>query len=479
MRTDNRWLVLVAMTCSLSMIMLDQTVVSVALPSMTRDLPLTPSGQQWVVSAYVLGIAAVVAFGARAAARLGPVTCFRIGVVGFFAASVACALAPHGGAGQSWLLAARATQGVGAALMIPVSGTLVMNAFPIAQRGRAMGLYAGISQIFLALGPLIGGLLTEHVSWRAVFWLNVPVGLAALVLVHRAAPDNRRDVTARVRPAQLALLVAGMAATVLAVQESSQWGWTSVRTVAVLAAGLALLTLFVFTQLRDTDPIVAVRMLAGRAFAGNVGIGFAIQFGLLAVVVFTSLYNQNLLHFSPVVAGASALAVVLPITLASQLGGRWYDRAGVRPPVLTGLVLCLLGMVAWTAATPHLQYRDQVPGMILMGLGIGLTISPNNTDALSCSGPAQRAQASGILQTFRQLGGTLGVAVLSTVVLGYEHRTPGAAVTPAQHAADAITVGFAAAAAVFALALVFGWFFLPRGRRLGAATGQEPAAALG
>ena len=199
MRTAaNRWLVLVAMTGSLSMIMLDQTVVTVALPSITRDLPLSPSGQQWVVNAYVLAIAAVVAFGGRAADRLGPATCFRVGVLMFFAASVACALAPHGPAGQPWLLTARAVQGVGAALMIPVSGSLVMNAFPAAQAGTAMGLYAGISQIFLAFGPLIGGVLTAAVSWRAVFWVNVPVGLAALAMVHLARPDDHRTSTARV-----------------------------------------------------------------------------------------------------------------------------------------------------------------------------------------------------------------------------------------------------------------------------------------
>jgi MFS family permease len=229
----------------------------------------------------------------------------------------------------------------------------------------------------------------------------------------------------------------------------------------ILGAGIVLTAVFVVTQLRETEPIVTVRMLANRAFAGTLGVGFAIQFGLLAVVLFSSLYVQNLLHYSPVVAGISVLPFVLPITVAAQLGGRWYDRVGVRPPVLTGLALCLVGLLARTLVTPQLTYRPQVPGMILMELGIGLTISPNNTDTLARSAPAQRAQASGISQTFRQLGGTLGVAILDTIVVSYEHPTaPG--LSPAQHAADAITIGFAAATGVFAIALVFGWLFLPR-----------------
>jgi EmrB/QacA subfamily drug resistance transporter len=456
----NRWLVLIAMTGSLSMTLLDQTVVAVALPAMTRSLPLSPSGQTWVVNAYVLAIAALIAFGGKLANRIGPVSCFRWGVAIFFSASVACALAPNGDLGQSWVLAARAVQGVGAALMIPVSGSIVMNSFAPSEQGKAMGIYAGISQIFLALGPLIGGVLTEHISWRAVFWLNVPIGLTALVLVHVAKPDNQRSDSVKIRFSQLVLLVTGIGSSVLAVQESSDWGWLSVRTLVILGVGLILTTWFVVTQFRETEPIVAVRMLVRRSFAGNIGVGFAIQFGLLAVVLFSSLYVQNLLHYSPVVAGISVLPFVLPITVAAQIGGRWYDRSGVRAPVLTGLALCLVGLLARTLALPDMSYWPQVPGMVLMGLGLGLTISPNNTDTLARSEPAQRSQASGISQTFRQLGGTLGVAILGTIVISYEH-SPAHGVNPAQHMADAITIGFAAATAVFALALAFGWIFLP------------------
>ena len=195
-KAGNRWLILVAMTGSLSMLMLDQTVVTVALPSMSRDLPLSASGQQWVVNAYVLAIAALVAIGGKVADRFGGVSTFRVGVITFFLASAGCGLAPHGDLGQSWLITARALQGVGAALMMPVSAVIVMAAFGIKERGRAMAVYVGLSQIFLAVGPLLGGVLTEKVTWRAVFWINVPVGIAALILVHIAVQPTS---AARVR----------------------------------------------------------------------------------------------------------------------------------------------------------------------------------------------------------------------------------------------------------------------------------------
>ncbi|AZG46493.1 MFS transporter [Gordonia insulae] len=449
--TGNRWLTLLAMTGALSMIMLDQTVVTVALPSMTRDLGLSSSGQQWVVNAYVLAMAACVALGGKLGDRFGPVTCFRVGVVTFFIASVLCGLAPGGG-GEVWILAARAAQGVGAALMMPVSAKIVMDAFPIQERGRAMAVYAGVSQIFLAVGPLIGGALTEWISWRAVFWLNVPVGVIALILVAVARPADRRDRTEKVSISAAAMLVTGLLLTVLAIQQGSTWHWGSPATLVPLALGIIITTAFIVTQWRSATPLVAVRLLARRAFGANLITLGLVQFSLLAAILFSTLYLQDLLHMSPMTAGLASLPLILPITVAAQLGGRWYDRRGNRPPVLTGLAIATLGMICWTISLPHLDYAWQVPGMIITGFGLGLVFSPTNTDALSRVTSAERGQASGIVQTVRQLGGTLGVAVIGSIVLGVEHqvtRTP----IP-QHAADAITVGFWVATAVFALALV-------------------------
>lgn len=474
-RSGNRWLTLFAMTGALSMIMLDQTVVTVALPSMTRDLGLSSSGQQWVVNAYVLAMAACVALGGKLGDRLGPVTCFRVGVIVFFGASVFCGIAPTGGGGELWILAARAAQGIGAALMMPVSAKIVMDAFPISDRGRAMAVYAGVSQIFLAIGPLIGGALTEWISWRAVFWLNVPVGVLALVLVAIARPANLRDRDAHVSVGAAALLVTGLLLTVLAIQQGSTWHWSSPATLIPLVIGLLLTTVFVVTQWRSATPLVAVRLFARRAFTANLVILGLVQFSLLAAILFSTLYLQDLLHMSPMKAGVAALPLILPITVGAQLGGRWYDRRGNRPPVITGLTIATIGMACWTLSLPHLDYKWQVPGMIITGFGLGLVFSPTNTDALSRVSQAERSQASGIVQTIRQLGGTLGVAIIGSVVLGIEHqvtRTP----IP-QHAADAITAGFWIATAVFAVALVSAVVLLSKERITDRVIGADASGA--
>jgi MFS family permease len=256
---------------------------------------------------------------------------------------------------------------------------------------------------------------------------------------------------------------------VLAVQEASTWGWDAPLTLILLGAGVAATAVFVVTQSRVADPLVDVGLLRRRPFLADVAVNGLVQFGLLAAVLHSSLYLQDLLHFSPLSTGLAVLAMVLPITVAAQLGGRWFDRSGVRPPVLAGLTISTLGMFAWTLALPYLSYLLQVPGMVLSGLGLGLTISPTNTDALSRVAAADRSQASGVLQTMRQLGGTLGVAVVGAVVLGIEHR--GTQGPDTQAAADAIAAGFAVSTAAFAVALLAAIRLLARER-----VAADPAA---
>jgi MFS family permease len=321
-----------------------------------------------------------------------------------------------------------------------------------------MTAFATVSTAVEAM-KLVGGVLTQSLSWRAVFWLNVPVGIAALLLVHVARPANVRRPDSTVNPFSLALLVAGVGLTVFAVQQADVWSWTSPVTLCPLGAGLVTSAVFVATQLRSRRPLVDLRLFARTGFTGDVTVVTLMQFGLLAVVLFSSLYLQQLLALSPMQSGLAVLPLILPITIGAQIAGRWYDRAGVRPPVLTGLATATLGLAAWTSALPFLSYAYQLPGMAVTGLGIGLIISPTNTDALGRVTPAERSQASGLVQTMRQLGGTLGVAGIGAVVAAAGHG--GADV---RHAADAITVGFAAATATFAAALVCGFRLLPRAR---------------
>src|SRR5262245_3340679 len=454
--TRRPWLVLVAMTGALAMIMLDQTVVTVALPTMARNLSISPTGQQWVVSAYVLALAALVALGGKLGDVIGRVTTFRLGMVVFALSSVACGLTPAHAWGETWMIASRAAQGAGAALMMPASAAIVIGSSAPAMRGRAMAAYSGISMLFLVVGPVLGGLLTEYWSWRIVFALNVPVAVLSLVLVRLAKPANVEVPGSHVRYRDAGLLVGGLLLTVLAIEESSRWSWSSSLTWTVLGGGVALVGVFAAVQLRSADPLVDVRLLLARPFLGATLSIAALQFGLSAAVLYGSLYNQQLLGMSPIEGGLAALPLILAVAVGAQVGGRWFDWYGVRKPVLTGLTLGVAGLSLWTASLPGLDYRWQVPGMILTGLGLGLTISPANTDALNRVSGADLGQASGIVQTMRQLGGTLGVAVIGAVVLG----TLGAG-AGREHAAVGVTTGFAAATLAFAAAVAVAAWLLP------------------
>ena len=228
----------------------------------------------------------------------------------------------------------------------------------------------------------------------------------------------------------------------------------------LLAAGVGLIGWFVARQLRAADPLIHLRLFADRGFTGDAVVMGLVQFGLLGIVLYSSIYLQELLGFGPMAAGLAALPLILPLTLAAQVGGRWFDRAGVRPPVLAGLAVCTAGIVAWLLALPALTYAWQIPGMVLVGVGLGLTLSPTNTDALGRVPDAERSQASGVVQTVRQLGGTLGVAVIGGVVLD-RRATPCPGRTGT---ADAIAPGFGVAAVAFALAVALGALLLAERR---------------
>lgn len=455
----HRMLVLIAMTGTLSMVMLDQTIVSVALPTMMKDLPLSAGGAHWVASAYVLAMAALVALGGRMGDWLGAANACRIGVAVFFLASCGCGLVPNGDAGQPLLLFFRALQGAGAALMLPASQAVVTDTFPAAERGRAMAIYVGIGQVFLAVGPLIGGLLTEWVSWRSVFWLNVPVGLATLALLQIAKPGAGAARSAAPSVPVAVALVVGMALFVLGIQEGPNFGWTSPATLASIAAGFALLSYLVWQQWRATDPLVDVRQVARPGVAGDLVVLTLVQFALLGMVLYGTMYLQNVLGAAPLTAGAMSLPLILGIAAGAQAGGRLYDRSGIRLPVLAGLALGATGTALWAASLLGDSYLLQLPGMIIAGLGLGLVQSPTSVDALSRATADKRTQVSGLIQTLRQLGGTLGIAATGAIVLSLE---PAGATSTA--ARGAIAAAFAFSAAALAVGFVAGWLLLSRER---------------
>ncbi len=414
---NRRWWVLGTMTGSLSMILIDQTVVSVALPTIQRDLEMTTVGLQWIVNAYLLALAAFVALGGRIGDLIGNARAFRIGALVFVGASAACGFAQS----EAWIIAARAVQGLGAALMTPATGALVANAFSPRERGRAMGIYAGVSMAFLALGPLIGGLLTQGVSWRAVFFVNLPVGLAMLAAAHVTLPDTPPR-PGRIDWGGAPLLVLGLGSLVLGLMQSRPWGWDSPATIGLLAASAVLLPLTVVWELRQREPLVQLRLVANRNFCADNLVLAGVQFALTGVAVFGALWVQNVLGFTPIKSGLSLLPLTLPVLVLAPRAGALYDRIGPRAPVTVGCVL-VAGALLWAALVlDQRSYGWLVPGYVLMGIGLGVMMTPANADAMNAVLPELRSQASGVLQTIRMVGATIGVAVMGTVIANGQNR---------------------------------------------------------
>lgn len=400
------------------MVLLDETVVSVALPAIQRDLHMSPTGLQWVVNAYLLALASFVAVGGRLGDLFGQARMFRLGAALFVAASAGCGLVQS----AVWLIVARAVQGLGAAAMIPATAAIVINAFDARERGRAMGVFGGITTLSLALGPLIGGVLTQGISWRAVFWVNIPIGLAMLGLATVTLPADEPERGGRMDWRGTLTLVPGLLMIVLGLMQSGQWGWGATATIAVLAAGGTLIAAFCFIEPGRRSPLVQLGLFRNRNFSADNAVLGIVQFALIGLTVFMAIYVQELLGFGPILAGLALLPVTLPLLVLAPVIGRMYDRIGPRGLATTGAALLGVGLI-WTAMLlGKLDYTWLLPGYVIMGSGIALTTVPTLTDVMNTAPPALRGQAQGVSQTLRQAGGAVGLAIMGTVVAGIQRR---------------------------------------------------------
>jgi MFS family permease len=267
--------------------------------------------------------------------------------------------------------------------MIPPSGAIVINTFDVDQRGRAMGIYAGISMIFLALGPLVGGVLTQGVSWRAVFWVNLPVGLLMLALAHVSLERDQRDAGARLDWPGAFTLVPGLVMIVLALMQSQQWGWGSPAVILLLAAGAALVVAFVFVERRVAAPLIQLALFRSRNFSVDNTVLGLVQFALTGLTVFGAIYVQDLLGFDPITAGLTLLPVTVPLLVLAPRAGRLYDRLGPRALVGTGAALLGVGLGYSAAVLDKFSYGWLVPGYVAMGIGLALVMTPASTDAMT------------------------------------------------------------------------------------------------
>lgn len=465
-RTRGRGTALALVAASLPMFMstLDNLVMTTALPVIRADLSASLEQLQWMVNAYTLAFASLMIAAATLGDRLGRRRTFVAGIAVFGLGSIASALA--GSAGM--LIAARALQGAGAAAILPLSLTLLAGSVPASRRAMAIGVWGAVSGLGVALGPVIGGAVVDGLSWQAIFWLNVPVAAVSVPLVLRALPESwgRR---ARLDLAGVLLAGGGVLSVVWGVVRGNDDGWTSALVLGRLVLGVLLLGAFVWWERRTSDPLVPLRLFSVRSFTVANGAGFGFSVGAFGVVFVLSQYLQIGLGYSPFEAGLRTLPWTAAPMLVAPLAGLLAPRTGVRPLLTAGLVLQAAGL-AWIGllVTGTVHYPDFVPGLVLAGVGMGLTFAPSTTAVLADVAEAEHGTASSVNATVRELGSAVGVAMIVAVF-----QAAGGTLTPDGYAAGLRPAMLVGAAVIAAGAVV--------SRLMPAATGREtrPAAPAG
>ncbi len=410
---NSRWWTLGAMCFALFMIMLDNTVVNVALPSIQRDLHASLSSLEWTMNAYTLTFAVLLVTGGRLGDIFGRRRMFLFGVVVFGISSAAIGFAPD----DAVLVSFRAVQGIGAAFMMPATLSIITQTFPAEQRGMAIGTWAGVSALALAIGPVVGGFLTQDVSWRAIFFINPPIAVGAVAVTLFAARESRDETVGRtIDVGGIAALTVGLTALVLGLVESNSWHWGSTRVIGLFALSVVALVAFVVIELRVRVPMLDFAFFRSRTSAGSNIVAFLITFAMFAQFFFLTLYMQNVLHYAPLQTGLRFLPATLVIIVMGPLAGRLTDKVGARPLMVVGLLLTASALLVQSRITIHTGYGLLLPGFILMGLGMGMVMSPMSTAAMNAVDRTKAGAASGVLSMSRMVGGSVGLAVMGALV---------------------------------------------------------------
>src|SRR5262245_7679744 len=410
---NKKWWTLGTVAVGLFVIMLDNTVVNVALPAMQRSLHMGLSGLEWVVAGYALTFAAFLLTGGKLADLLGGRFIFALGLAIFTGASLACGLAPNGG----FLIGARVVQGLGGALMNPATLSIITATFPPRERGKAIGIWAGVSAMALAIGPLVGGILTEHVNWNWIFFINVPVGIAGLLAIPLFI-DESRDTTAdqRLDVPGLVTSAVGLFSLTYAFIEANRFGWTSGRILGAFAVAAVALVTFVFLELHQRAPMLDISLFRNRTFSGANSAMLFVGLAMFGTFFYVSLYMQNVLGYSPVQAGASFLPMTLLIILVAPRAGALSDRVGSRWLVGGGMSLLSLMLLYYSTLGATASFWRLLPGLLLGGFGMGLTMTPVTAAAMSAVAVDKAGIGSAVLNSARQVGGSLGIAVMGAIV---------------------------------------------------------------
>ncbi|MDQ3671410.1 MAG: MFS transporter [Actinomycetota bacterium] len=446
-----KWFTLAAVSFGLFMIMLDNTVVNVALPSIQRDLETDLSSLQWIVTGYALTFAALMLIGGKVADAYGRRLIFVVGIAVFTTASLWCGLADSG----DELIAARVLQGVGAALMNPATLSIIAATFPPHQRGTAIGIWAGVSALALAIGPLVGGLITEHLDWSWIFFINIPVGIVAIAASFLFIDETRDETHVRLDLPGLATSAIGLFALTYALIEANTYGWTSPRILGAFAVGGLSILAFILLERYQRAPMLPLELFRSRTYAGANTVMLLVALAMFGVFFFLSLYMQNVLGYSAVQTGAAFLPMTILIILIAPVAGKTSDRFGSRGLMTVGMILIAAQLLYFSRLGVETSFWNLLPAFLVGGVGMALTMTPSAA-AATRSVPVDKAGVgAAVLNASRQVGGSLGIALIGAI-MAFEagaERTPQAFVDGLQTAL-LVASGIAALGAVVAFTTV-------------------------
>ncbi|OBF18910.1 MFS transporter [Mycobacterium sp. ACS4331] len=408
----NPWWTLLAVSIGVIMVGLDASVVAIANPHIATDLKASLSDLQWITDSYMLALAALLIFGGKLGDRFGRRRMFFIGVVGFAAASVAIGLVGS----VAGVIAMRAVQGVFGALLMPSTLAIIRGTFPAEKLNTAVGIWGAATGVSIAAGPIVGGLLVEHVNWESVFYINAPIGAAALLIGALAIAESRSDGAHRMDVAGIAALSGGLSLIVYSLIKAPEWGWLASQTLGLLLAGVLALVIFVLVEQRTAEPLLPMRLFANRAVSIGTAVVVINFFALFGTLFFMTLYLQNVQGMSPVEAGLRTLPLSGALMVTAPLSGALTQRFGPRPAMTGGLAAMAGALMLLTRLTIDSGYGALWPAFVLLGAGIGLVLTASS-DAIVGNAPVDDAGVAGGLQsTAVQLGGVLGTTILGSVL---------------------------------------------------------------
>ena len=473
-------LALLVIAAATLLIMLDASIVNVALPTIQEKLKFSTENLEWVVTAYSVSFGGLLMFGGRTGAVFGRRRMFMVGIAVFTLASLVGGFATD----QAWLIAARAVQGVGAAIAAPTALSLIAITFPEgAPRNKAMGVYAMVSSGGAVLGFILGGVLTDITSWRSVLFVVVPIGALVLYAAPKVLPESGQRAAKLDLPGAVTA-TGGVGLLVYGLIKASATSWGATGTVVPLAASAVLLIAFVVIESRVSSPLLPLRVLAGPNRSAAYVITMTVGVALFGVTFFLTLYVQHILHFSALKAGLGFLPVAVAIGVAATMMGRMAAKIGTRIGVIVGPLVAAVGsLLLGVTATSDGGYLGILGPMILLGIGIGLAIVPLTLTAIMSVQPMEAGIASALVSVSQQVGGAVGLAVLGTVAATTtRHRISGAAPTPAhivQATTDGYQYAFYVAGGVLAAAVLLALVAVKKPRPKAAPAAPAPAPAAG